>query len=311
MGPLQIAEGDRLKFRIPMSGESISVNVYGVYRVGPEGVEVYTDYYRQHGRRIPTFLRNIRTEWITHQNGQKVGLTHKQRTIRSRVTQEAPELAQAGQSGEEDAMVKLRTTTRKSLDDMSEAHRKHIEKWEPHLEALRGEHVWAAVSRTPGRGTLGPVYVALKRSAKDYIIADYDTEKRTPVTPSRVLSEYGSSSELLTAFREFRQKAKDERAQCLKDAAKSKPKKTAPKKAAAKKAAPKKAAVKRPAAKKATPKKATPRKQTAKKLVSTSKKPATTKKAATAKRSAVAKKTVTKPVTKPARKPARKPAAKS
>ncbi len=135
-------------------------------------------------------------------------------------------------------MAAKNTSTRKSLDNMSDAHRDHIEKWDPHLPQLRGEHVWAAVSRTPGRGVEGPVYVALKRGAKDYAIVDYDTATKPKITPKRVLADgFESSGALMEAFGEYRQMAKDERSAAKsttkpKAKAKAKPtRKSAPKKA--------------------------------------------------------------------------------
>lgn len=102
--------------------------------------------------------------------------------------------------------------TRKSLDEMSVAHREHIEKWDPHLEALRAIFVWVAVSRVPGRGVTGPYYVAVKRGAKDYAIVDYDTEKQVSVTPKRVLADgFETSAAMMEAFKEFRKKARTER----------------------------------------------------------------------------------------------------
>ena len=148
-------------------------------------------------------------------------------------------------------MGKMKTTTRKALDEMSDSHRAHIEKWEPHLEALRGEHVWAAVSRVPGRGVEGPVYVALKRGPKDYVIVDYDTAKMPAVTPKRVLADgFESSSAVMEAFKEYRAKAREER-EAIKAAAAAKPKaKPKPKQAKAKAAA-RKSAAKKPVRKKA------------------------------------------------------------
>lgn len=129
-----------------------------------------------------------------------------------------------------------RTKTRKSLDEMSEAHRAHVEKWEPHLEQLRGEHVWAAVMRVPGRGIDGPCYVALKRGPKDYVIVDYDTEKQPPATPKRILEDgFESSSAVMEAFKPYRAKAKEERNQARSDAKPAKKTASKPKaKAAAK-----------------------------------------------------------------------------
>lgn len=151
-------------------------------------------------------------------------------------------------------MADLKTTTRKSLDEMSESHREHIERWEPHLEALRGEHVWAAVMRISGRGVTGPCYVALKRGSKDYVICDYDTDKKPDVTPKRVLAgPFDSSSTLMEEFKKFRAMAKEERT-AAKEAGKGKPKPVTKK--ATRKVATKKT-TKTPAAKKTAAKKPT------------------------------------------------------
>lgn len=163
--------------------------------------------------------------------------------------------------------AQMRTSHRKSLDEMSQAHRDHIEKWEPHLEQLQGEGVWGFASRVPGRGALGPCYIALKRGPKDYMIVQYDTEKQTKVTPSKILEDgMETSTQLIEAFKPYRQKAKDERNAIkspAKPKAKAKPKPKAKKKAAPKPKPKPRAKAKKPAAKKPT-RKAAP-KRTAKK----------------------------------------------
>lgn len=138
---------------------------------------------------------------------------------------------------EDAVLASLTTKTRKSLDDMSESHREHIERWEPHIKKLGGEHVWASCNRFPGRGGDGPMYIALKRGSKDYVVVDYDTEKM--VKPKVLADGFETSGQLMEAFKEFRQKAKEERA-AAKPVKAAKPK--AEKKPAAKKAPAKKAA---------------------------------------------------------------------
>lgn len=102
--------------------------------------------------------------------------------------------------------------SRKSLKDMSEAHRDHVLFWEPHLENLRAEFVWIAVSRFPERGGNGPHYVAVKRGDKDYAILDYDTSKPKKTDKRAVLDEgFTSSTAMLETFKAYRKKAKDER----------------------------------------------------------------------------------------------------
>ncbi len=151
---------------------------------------------------------------------------------------------------EEDALA-LKTSTRKGLDEMSESHRKHIEKWEPHVEAMGAEHVWASANRFPERGGTGWVYAAIKRGSKDYAIVEYntDTEKK-----AKVLDDgFESSKAVMEAFKEYRGLAKDERTE-IREANKGKKKET--KKPATK-------TTKKPAAKKGGPKK--PVRKTAKK----------------------------------------------
>lgn len=152
---------------------------------------------------------------------------------------------------EEDALA-LKTSTRKSLDEMSESHRAHIEKWEPHVTAMGAEHVWASANRFAGKGGEGLVYALIKRGQKDYAIVDYNTETQKK---AKVLADgFESSKTGLEAFKEYREMAKAERAA-------SKPAKPAAKKAPATKkpaASAKKAPAKKPTRKptrKITPKK--------------------------------------------------------
>lgn len=115
--------------------------------------------------------------------------------------------------------------SRKSLKDMSESHRAHVLFWEPHLDNLRAEFVWIAVSRFPERGGEGPHYVAVKRGEKDYAIIDYDTSNPKKTDKRHVLDEgFTSSTAMLEAFKAYRQKAREERAAASAEKA-AKPKK--------------------------------------------------------------------------------------
>lgn len=103
----------------------------------------------------------------------------------------------------------LSTTTKKGLDEMSDAHRRHIERWEPFVSALGVDHVWAATPRQPGRGD-GPFYLAVKFGAKNYGIVSFDTSE--PKTAPKVLVEgITSPKAILAEFRSFREQAKSER----------------------------------------------------------------------------------------------------
>jgi hypothetical protein len=151
------------------------------------------------------------------------------------------------------AESRVPTGSRKSLDDMSDSHRAHVLKWEPHLENLKAEFVWIAVSRFPQKGAEGPHYVCIKRADKDFAIVDYDTANPKAITKRNVLDEgFTTASSMLDAFKAYRQMARDERA-AASESTKPAPKKPAAKKAAATKKAPaKKAPAKRtPAAKRA------------------------------------------------------------
>lgn len=112
---------------------------------------------------------------------------------------------------EEEDLATLKTTTRKGLDEMSESHRAHIEKWEDHISSMGIEHVWASANRFAGRGGEGSVFVAGKRGAKDYVILDYNTE--TKKKPKVLADGFESSKTLIEAFKEYREQAKEERAE--------------------------------------------------------------------------------------------------
>lgn len=200
------------------------------------------EFYEQVGGKGPyrffSFHRVVALSHVTHVNGRKLSnmsSNREKRTVDFPNEDEARQTDLSLGAEEEEAKMaqKLQTTTRKSLDEMSDSHRRHVERWEPHLEALRGQHVWAAVARIPGRGVEGPHYVALKRGAKDYVIVDYDTEKMTPATPKRILADgFESSGTLMEAFREFRTKAKAEREAVKSTATKPKAKAAASRKKA-------------------------------------------------------------------------------
>jgi hypothetical protein len=139
---------------------------------------------------------------------------------------------------EEDALA-LKTSTRKSLDEMSKSHREHIEKWEPFINLLGAEHVWASANRYAGRNGTGQVFVAVKRGAKDYAIVEFDTGKK--VKAKVVQDGFENSKTLMDAFKEYRSQAKAEREA-------SRPAKTT-KASSGKKSSAKKPAAKKPAAK--------------------------------------------------------------
>ena len=273
-----IKEGDRLKWRFPGSGIPDECTVQSVISRTDDGVSVYTDHVRYtDGRVRGAYTRHVLVDWLTHYNGRRLDQARISRHEEEKsvdFNQEA-EVEQIHFTGKEPAMAtkakatkakkpageEMLTSHRKSLDDMSEAHRAHIEKWEPHLIPLGGEGVWGFASLVPGRGATGPCYIALKRGPKDYAIISYDTEKMVKVT-KRHVEEDGieSSTALLEAFKPYRIKAKEER-NAAKSSKAAKPK---PKARPARKAAPKKTAAKKPAAKKTAAKKRT-RKTAAKK----------------------------------------------
>ncbi len=136
--------------------------------------------------------------------------------------------------------------SRRSLKDMSESHRDHVLFWEPHLENLRAEFVWIAVSRYPERGGEGKHYIAVKRGDKDYAIVDYDTSKDAKITKRNVLDEgFTSSTSMLETFKTYREMAREERASATKVA---KPKTVRKTSTAKPKKGPKKPVARKPAA---------------------------------------------------------------
>lgn len=125
----------------------------------------------------------------------------KATTSRSRTTKPATKPA--------DVNPDLTTKTKKSFDDMTEAHRKHIERWEPIVKRLGIDHVWANSSRFAGRGD-GPQYLLLKVKAKHYRIVSIDTSD--PKDKGEVLVDDLTSPKTgLEAFREYRKLAQTER----------------------------------------------------------------------------------------------------
>ncbi len=110
----------------------------------------------------------------------------------------------------------LVTTTKKSLDDMSDAHRRHIERWEPFLNTIGAQHVWAGTPRFPGRG-LGPYFLAIKIGPRNYGLVEFNTETEELV---QIADGVSSPKTILEDFRPYRVTAKSER-DALRSAAKS------------------------------------------------------------------------------------------
>lgn len=128
----------------------------------------------------------------------------------------------------------LTTTTKKGTDEMTDAHRRHIERWEPVVEAMDIDHVWAATPRTPGRGD-GPFFLAVKFESKRYGIVSIDTTD--PSEFEVLVDDIGSPKTVLQEFKTYRQTAKTERDAARKAAkAEAKPKAKATKKVTRKKA---------------------------------------------------------------------------
>ena len=149
------------------------------------------------------------------------------------------------------------TKTRKSLDEMSESHRAHIERWDKHCAAMGVEHVWIGVQRYNQRGVDGPHYVAVKKGDKDFQIRAYDTSKIDNATNRGKVLEDGfeTSTALIEAFGQYRQMAREERDKARGKATSAKPKTSTRKKAPASKAKAKVSVKKsKPATRKAAPK---------------------------------------------------------
>jgi len=246
-----IHEGDRIKWQFPPVGPGVDRPEFSarVKRIVGWGHSKhydapYVDFYEEG---VGGTQRAVALPLITNHNGRRVD-----RRYWADKLPELDLLRQPSNNGtrgyaiqlripmnEEDALA-LKTSTRKSLDEMSESHRAHIEKWEPHVTAMGAEHVWASANRFAGRGGEGLVYAAIKRGSKDYAIVEYNTETKKK---AKVLADgFESSKTVMEAFKEYRTMAKDERGA-------NKPKKAA----AAKKAAPKASAKKAPAKKPTKP----------------------------------------------------------
>jgi hypothetical protein len=254
-----IKEGDRIKWQFPPVGDADRPIEEGKVQTlrGWGHSKTYDAPYVEFVDQATGTFRAVGLPFITHVNGR--------RADRSYWSGRLPELVRQSNGkervgyisqltiplNEEDALATaLKTSTRKSLDEMSDSHRLHIEKWEPHVDKLGAEHVWASANRFSGRGGDGPVYVALKRGSKDYAIVDYDTSKKQK---AKVLEDgFESSTTLMEAFKAWRAKAKEERGD---DKASKKPagKTKAPAKGS--KSAPKKGTTKKTPVRKGVPKK--------------------------------------------------------
>ena len=210
----------------------------------------YVDFYATEGMQ-----RSVALPFITHHNGRRVDRRYWAEKLPGlklhlQVSSNGSRASGVQQlrlpMNEEDALA-LKTSTRKGLDEMSESHRKHIEKWEPHVEAMGAEHVWASANRFSARGGTGLVYAAIKRGSKDYAIVEYNTETQKK---AKVLDDgFESSKTVMEAFKEYRGLAKEQRTED-REARKASAKKTTPKASAKKPAAKKPAAKRKPAARK-------------------------------------------------------------
>lgn len=213
-----IKEGDRIRWRFPSLNNDNGGRVIRIIKWDHSShydapyLDCYVDLGDGHGQQ-----RAIGLPFVTHLNGRSVDRKYWNGRLPGLdlLRQPINEIVRSGgiqqirfPLNEEDALA-LKTSTRKGLDEMSDSHRAHIEKWEPHIEKLGAEHVWGSANRFSGRGGGGPVYVAIKRGQKDYAIVDYDTEKQTK---AKVLEDgFESSKTLMESFKAYRAKAKEER----------------------------------------------------------------------------------------------------
>ncbi len=107
----------------------------------------------------------------------------------------------------------LAATTKKSLDSMTDSHRKWVERFESALAAGGGlegvDHVWAATRRDRGRAP-GRVYLAVKFGAKDYRIVEFDEGEPTAAAVERV-DRRESPTAIMAEFKAYRAIARAER----------------------------------------------------------------------------------------------------
>lgn len=272
--PEDITEGKRLRWTnsLGTKGEARVVRVKG-FSESPSLGPVVTFFSDHIGERA-AYENNIALSHITHIGNKRV--RKAEGTGLTSPPADGSEAAQASlMTGEEDPTMAMKG--RKSLDELSEAQRAHVEFWTPHAAKMKVDYVWVAVSRYPQRGTDGPHYVAVKKGDKDYRIVSYDTSKLKVKSYRMTVVEDGfeTSTAMMQAFKQWRVTARAER-----EAARGKPAKGGKKRAPAKKAAAKKAPAKRKApAKKAAPKKAAPKKTSAAKKKVTVKRTAAPKRA--------------------------------
>lgn len=214
----KIKQGMRIRWTFPSFGISgdEKINVLRHFGYSKHFDSPSVDFIDTEGKH-----RTVPFCFITHLNGRRTDQSsyrneHPEnfKPAYERPVSEKLQLTQLslGLTEEDWLMAGTNTKTRKSLDEMSESHRQHIEKWEPHIKALGCEHVWAHATRVPGRGAEGPVYVAVKRGSKDYAILDYDTSK--PKQKANVIADgFETSTALMEAFKEYREMAKNEKAE--------------------------------------------------------------------------------------------------
>jgi hypothetical protein len=100
-------------------------------------------------------------------------------------------------------------TTKRSSGEMTEAHRLYLERWDPLVERLGVDHIWAASPRFAGRGE-GKFYLAVKFGPRDYRVVAIDTSKPDSKPVVKVKST-ASPSAILVEFKKFRAMAKVER----------------------------------------------------------------------------------------------------
>ncbi len=243
----QIEQGDKLRWRYPNGiterATVLKVRSYPEESSAGPGVSFVDTAHK---------FRDVAFAWLTHWRGRRLPGVPFEPGVDSEFEQVEVEQTDLSLIKEETqvatkkaaAMPKMKS--RKSLGEMSESHRAHVERWDPHIEKLKAEFVWIAVSCLPGRGVEGPHFVAIKRGAKDYAIVEYDTEKQT--RPKVLDDGFETSSAMMEAFKEYRKLARTRRNDVKAKTATKRPAKKAPakktatprKRAAAKKPAPRK-----------------------------------------------------------------------